>query len=47
MESEKYKAIQTAKQLIYIKKEDLEYMKRKEVTVHDCYRRMKQRRMDW
>ena len=41
MENEKYKAIQTAKQLVYIKKEDLEYMKRKEVTAQDCYRRMK------
>ena len=47
MDNEKYKAIQTAKQLVYIRKEDLEYMKQRKVTAQDCYRRMKQRRMDW
>lgn len=47
MDNEKYKAIQIARQLIYIRKEDLEYMKRREITAQDCYRRMKQRRMDW
>ncbi len=43
----KFTAIRIAKQLPYITKGDIEYMSRSEVSEDDCYRRMKQRRIEW
>lgn len=47
MAKEKFEAIRVAKQLPYITKEDLERMRQEETTADDCYRIMKQRRIDW
>ncbi len=43
----KYEVIRVAKQLPYITKEDLERMMDPATTENDCYRILKQRRMDW
>ncbi len=47
MAKDKWDVIRIAKQLPYIKENDIERMEKKETTVEDCYRIMKQRRYDW
>ena len=47
MSKEKHDVLRVAKQLPYIKPEDIDRMKDPSVTVHDCYRILKQRRIDW
>ncbi len=47
MAKEKYDAIRVAKQMPYITAEDIRRMKKEETSVEECYRIMRQRRMDW
>ena len=43
----KYEIIRIAKQLPYITKEDIKRMSDPQVSENDCYRLLKQRRIDW
>lgn len=47
MGKEKRDVLRVAKQLPYITSKDLDRMKDPSVTVNDCYRILKQRRVDW
>lgn len=47
MSKEKYNIIRVAKQLPYISDADIQRMLKESTSPDDCYRIMKQRRMDW